>query len=251
MEFDPLRQWQALAALWSPAAPGAAGFGPFAAAAEQFNAAAASFLSAQARPPAAAAGTAAAAEAFQRFLREQFGTLAMPWSSAGRSEGSGPWGNGLEAMALGAGREHQQRLQRIAEAAAAIDAAQRRLQLLWSDALREAAAAYGKTLGASAPGDASPAALRALYDRWIECAEEAYARMAHSETYGDALAEYINAGSRWRADMQACVEQWARLLDLPTRAELNTLIERVNALEAAAKGARRSQRPRPRRPRKS
>ena len=81
-----------------------------------------------------------------------------------------------------------------------------------------------------------------LYDRWIDCAEEAYGRMAHSEAYGDALAEYVNAGSRWRADMQACVEQWAKLLDLPTRAELNTLIERVSALETAAKGARRPRR---------
>ena len=242
MEFDPFHQWQALAALWSPAAPGAAGFGSFAAAAEQFNAAAASFLSAQARPPAAVAGAATAAEAFQRLLREQFGTLAMPWSSVGRSAGSAPRGEGPDTLALGAGREHQQRLQRIAEAAAAIEAAQRRLQLLWSDALREAAATYGKALGASPAGDATPAALRALYDRWIDCAEEAYGRMAHSEAYGDALAEYVNAGSRWRADMQACVEQWAKLLDLPTRAELNTLIERVSALETAAKGARRPRR---------
>jgi hypothetical protein len=241
MEFDPFRQWQqALAGLWAPAPPGPAGFGSFAAAAEQFNAAAASFLSSQARAPVPAAG-AAAIEAFQRFLREQFGALRMPWSVAGRA-GFGPGPSaGPDVLALGAGREGQQRLQRIAEAAAAIEAAQRRLQLLWADALREAADAYCKGLVTSV-GDATPEALQGLYDRWIDCAEEAYARMAHSETYANALADYVNAGSRWRAEMQGCFEQWAKVLDLPTRAEVNTLLERVNALEAAARRPRRSRR---------
>lgn len=247
MEFDPLRQWQALAGLWSPAAASPAGLGSFAAAAEQFNAAAAAFLSAQAQAPAAAAATASAADSFQRFLREQFGALMMPWSIPGRPDsGPGPAGRGPEGLALGAGREQQQRLQRLTEAAAAIDAAQRRLQLLWADALREAASAYGAQLAAAGPADASPQVVRVLYDRWIDCAEQAYARMAHGQAYATALADYVNAGSRWRAQMQACLEQWARLLDLPTRAELNTLIERLNALETAARHA-----PRPRRSRKS
>ena len=225
MSFDPFRQWQTLAGIWPQRDTSTSTAGSWADLAERFNAAAGAFLSSQ-RPG------APAAEAFGRFLREQFSTLSMPWSAATPSAGA------ADALALGATREYQQRLQRIAQAAEGIDAAQRRLQLLWADALRDAASAYCAELSPTAAGDAGPEALRALYDRWIECAEQAYARMAHGQAYCDALADYVNAGSRWRAEMQASLEQWAKLLDLPTRSEINTLIQRLHALEAA-------QRPRP------
>jgi hypothetical protein len=112
---------------------------------------------------------------------------------------------------------------------------------LWSDALRDAALTFAARVEphnpsaakGSVPGGEPPGAeaLRALYDSWIDCAEEAYARMAHSESFSSSLADFLNAGSAWRKESQANVELWAKALDLPTRSELNTLMRRVNSLE--------------------
>jgi class III poly(R)-hydroxyalkanoic acid synthase PhaE subunit len=128
-------------------------------------------------------------------------------------------------------REHQERAQRAAQAWRGMDDAQRRLQRLWSDTLREAASAFIARLGAAQSAPLTPDALNRLYDSWIDCAEEAYARTAHSEAFCDALADYVNASSHWRRESNAGAEFWAKLLDLPTRNEINTLAQRLRALE--------------------
>lgn len=256
MSFDPWGAWQAAAALWAPpgampgagfapgagSAGGASGAAAFAQLAERFQAATRTFLaSAAAGAPGAAGSGAGAAEDFTRFLREQFAPLRMPWSFDARGFGAGAasagaagaGGAGAPGWAIGAGREHQERLARLSAAWTRVLEAQRRLELLWSDALREAASTYTQQVAAAPPQEPSAESLQGLYDRWIDCAEDAYGRMAHSETYCDAFAEYVNAGSQWRNELQAGLEQWAKLLDLPTRSELNTLEQRVRELERA------------------
>jgi len=89
----------------------------------------------------------------------------------------------------------------------------------WGDALREAAAAFAARLGPAPPPAVSPEALRKLYDAWIDCAEDAYARAAHSESFCNALAEYVNASSEWRRDLQAGLEHSAKFFDCPRAAK--------------------------------
>ena len=241
MEHELWRQWQALAALAAGAAagrgaaagPGAAaaggfGFAPFIDAAERFASATRSFRDSSASGSAPAA--AAAAQTFSNFLRDQFvDFFKMPWGAA---PVTGPdLAREPELPALGLTREHQQRAQRAAQAWRDMEDAQRRLQRLWSDTLREAAAAFVARLGAPQPTALTPDALNRLYDTWIDCAEEAYAQTAHSEPFCNALADYLNASSQWRRESNAGAELWAKLLDLPTRHEVNTLAQRLRALE--------------------
>jgi hypothetical protein len=136
-----------------------------------------------------------------------------------------------DAPALGATREHQQRWQRMSDAWAAIDDAQRRLQRLWSDALRDAAAAFTAGLVQSPPIDMSAASMHKLYDGWINCAEDAYGRVAHAEPFCSALADFMNASGRWRREAQSNMEYVVKLLDLPTRSEINSLMQRLKAME--------------------
>jgi len=253
MADDLWRQWQAFAGLWAPGAPGVlgapagpagdAGFGfaPFIDAAERFKKAAQTLLAGAAAGPGAAAQ---AAQNFSDFLRDEFAGARPPWN-AGFGPGAGP-GAGAAAphaslsdwAALGPMREHQQRWQRMTEAARRIDDAQRRLQRLWSDALRQAAADFAARLQPPASGAAPDAeALRKLYDTWIDCAEDAYARIAHSEAFCNAQAELVNAGSQWRQELQAGIEHWAKLLDLPTRSEINTLSLRLRSIEEQLRAA--------------
>ena len=240
MQDELWRQWQGFAALWNPVTPGAHsssagegnfGFKPFVDAAERFKTAAQSFLAtaASGSPPAAAE----AAQKFGDFLRDQFADARLPWNApmgagAGNSAQQPSWS---DWPALGPMREHQQRWQRMAEAGRRVDEAQRRLQRLWSDALRQAAVDFAARLRAPLPGLADPEPMRKLYDSWIDCAEDAYARIAHGEAFCTAQAELVNAGSEWRQELRGGIEHWAKLLDLPTRSEINTLVQRLRSVE--------------------
>jgi hypothetical protein len=240
------RQWQAFAALCTQAQPGgqagsagegSLGFAPFIDAAERFKAAAQGFLAAAGSGSAPAA--AEAAQKFGDFLRDQFADARLPWN-AGFGAGGGDrtqQASWTDWPALGPMREHQQRWQRMAEAGRRVDDAQRRLQRLWSDALRQAAADFAARLKPPLPDAADPEALRKLYNTWIDCAEDAYARSAHSEAFCDAQAELVNAGSQWRQELQAGIEQWAKLLDMPTRSEINTLAQRLRTIEQRLRAA--------------
>jgi len=236
MEHDLWRQWQAFAALATPSAaagpgsapPGGFGFAPFVDAAERFAAATRSFRDSSVGGSATA--VAAAAQTFSDFLRDQYADVfKMPWSAAPLA--GADLAPAVELPALGLTREHQQRAQRAAQAWRDMEDAQRRLQRLWADTLREAAAAFVARLEAPQSTALTPDALNRLYDTWIDCAEEAYARTAHSEPFCSAIADYVNASSQWRRESNAGAELWAKLLDLPTRHEVNTLAQRLRALE--------------------
>ena len=151
---------------------------------------------------------AAAAERTRNFgeaLRDLFAECPLRFApELGAGIGSqaaqpGTW----DAPALGATREHQLRWQRMSEAWASVDEAQRRLQRLWSDALRDAAAAFTDRLAQQPPIDMGAGSVQKLYDGWIDCAEDAYGRIAHSEPFCSALADLMNASSHWRREAQA------------------------------------------------
>jgi hypothetical protein len=254
---DPWQQWQAFAALFTPGAPtpqagaaraNTASSAPFADVAERFSAAARAYLEGATSASASASSPSPneGARVFSDQLREIFADFQLPWSTgvgANGSFGSASPPFSPNAPALGASREHQQRWQRIADAWRRLDDAQRRLQRLGTDALREAAAAFAARLGPAPPPAVSPEALRKLYDAWIDCAEDAYARAAHSESFCNALAEYVNASSEWRRDLQAGIEHSAKFFDLPTRSEINTLNLRVKSLEEELRAAREIRKP--------
>jgi hypothetical protein len=254
MDADPWQMWRDWAARAAASftsgstiaaglgPPGGAAFAPWTASFEQFATEARSYLEQLARTsqgsaPAtgAAASGSAMAEAARRFadeLRQQF-ERALPMLASLTVPGVSSMTGTMGAPALGPLREHQQRAERLMQAAARTQEAQQRLQRLWSDALRDAAASFTSKLIAAPPAGADSAGLRALYDAWIDCAEQAYARIAHGKEFCEALALLINSMSAGRHEMQAGLEAWAKSLDLPTRSELNSLNARLSALEAA------------------
>ena len=200
---------------------------------QAFNDAARSYLDSVAKPSAPSA-----AQRFSDFLREQFATFSQPWNATQPTPAPAAFPTGApEAPAFGATREHQQRAQRTAQALARMEAAQRRLQRLWSDVLRDASTKFVAQLTPMQPDSLTPQSLRKLYDGWIDCAEDAYARVAHAEAYCQAQAELANASSQWRLEHQANVEQWSKFLDLPTRSEINSLTRRLMAVEAQLRAA--------------
>jgi len=231
---DPWSQWKAFAAQTPHHA-----FTPFLDSAECFAGAARKYLETAAHPQT----TDEAARTFSHFLREQSMAFFQPPWSADATTGGAPWAAMLDAPALGLTREHQLRWQRTADAARRVAEAQRRLQCLWSDALRDAATAFAARvapsgIGTPRVGAPSVATLHSLYDSWIDCAEEAYAGTAHSDSFCNALADFVNASSQWRREFAASVEQWSKLTDLPTRSELNSLTLRLKSVEEQLRALR-------------
>ncbi len=84
-----------------------------------------------------------------------------------------------------------------------------------------------KRLDEAPPAHKSPAD---LYDAWIDCAEGTYAQAAHSERFARLLAELCNISSAFKVERGKLTEQIARHLDLPSRAEVDTLHRQVRAL---------------------
>jgi hypothetical protein len=110
--------------------------------------------------------------------------------------------------------------------------AQSRLQWLWFDTLATAADAFSARIaGVAGATTTEPPTLRRLYDTWIDCAEAAYAETVHGEAFCTALADFVNAGSAWRAEAAAGLELTAKIWDLPTRSELDSLNRRLAAIE--------------------
>jgi hypothetical protein len=68
---------------------------------------------------------------------------------------------------------------------------------------------------------------RRLYDLWIEAGEQAFSRHALDESFGRVQGELVNAGLRVRLAQQTIAEQFLKSLDLPTRAELNSVHKRL------------------------
>ena len=83
---------------------------------------------------------------------------------------------------------------------------------------------------------------RALFDLWIEAAEEAWAELAFTDEYRKAYGEMTNAMMRVRLGLQGEVERMSALLGMPGRTEVDALARKVAELERAQYQARRAAR---------
>ncbi|HYM33981.1 MAG TPA: poly(R)-hydroxyalkanoic acid synthase subunit PhaE [Steroidobacteraceae bacterium] len=136
----------------------------------------------------------------------------------------------LDLAPIGYFREHHAQAQELAHAldeyrrvAAQMSGAIVRIH---AEALERLAA---KTQELAAAGN-SVTDTRRLYDLWIECGEQAFAREARGEAFGRLQGKLVNAGTRVRAAQQTIAESFLKSLDLPTRAELNSVHKRLKEM---------------------
>lgn len=159
---------------------------------------------------------------------------ASPYLDATLREGKA-W---LGLPAFGVGREHQERLQQLAQAQLEYQQANSAYNALMLKASQSAFEIFeDKLVEHEEPGRQieSP---RALFDLWVDAAEEAYAEIALSQEFRKVYAELANAQMRLRAGIQAQIEQASRLFDLPTRSELDGAHRKIVELERAVRRLR-------------
>ncbi|MBZ0222551.1 MAG: class III poly(R)-hydroxyalkanoic acid synthase subunit PhaE [Dokdonella sp.] len=80
--------------------------------------------------------------------------------------------------------------------------------------------------------------LRALYDLWVDAIEEAYADIALSQEYREVYGDLVNAQMRVRSHVQKEVERLSSDMGVPTRSEIDSIGERLQALRREVRGLR-------------
>lgn len=132
--------------------------------------------------------------------------------------------------AFGPGREQQERDQALAKAWSELHTRQMRYQALLAKAARMGVDRLESRLAERAEPGRQIEQMRELYNLWIDAAEEAYKEVALSPQWRQAYGNLVNAQMQVRAKMQDRVEHLAREWGMPTRSEVDTLGQRLQAL---------------------
>ncbi|WP_327477709.1 poly(R)-hydroxyalkanoic acid synthase subunit PhaE [Frateuria sp.] len=133
----------------------------------------------------------------------------------------------LDTPAFGYNREQQAQQQALMRALLDHQQASARYHELLARAQAQGAERMQRKL--AEPGF-QVASLKAMYDLWVDAAEEAYAQIALSDEFREAYAAQGNTQMRVRQLQQQQMEQWCREAGLPTRSEVATLGQRVQEL---------------------
>ena len=90
----------------------------------------------------------------------------------------------------------------------------------------------------------APLGGRAIYDLWIDCCEEQYARTVMTEEYAKLQGKMINAALAIQQTQRQIAEGVQKAQDGPSRSEFDTLQQRLQDVEAELDRLRRESKPR-------
>lgn len=177
-----------------------------------------------------AAGAAAFAPPFAA-VADAFGEAMRPRSGLGELK------NWLNLPAFGPMREHQEHYRNSALAWIDYQEQLRRYNGLMMKAARRGFELFeGKLSEREQPGRQIDS-LRGLYDLWVDAAEEGYAEIALSGEFREAYGALVNAQMRVRSQLAKDVERVSAELGMPTRSEVDSIGERLQALRREVRAA--------------
>lgn len=152
----------------------------------------------------------------------------MPPMGAG-NEGFDEWARvaneALSMPAFGVTREQQEEQQALLRAWIDYAGHYQRYQALLQGIYERAAVTLRDQ-----PAPTDTESMRSVYDRWVNLAEEGYAQVALSEEFREIYAALVNAQMRLKLLQQRQVERAAVQMGMPTRKEVDSLGERLQAI---------------------
>jgi polyhydroxyalkanoate synthase subunit PhaE len=252
----PQDPWQAAMESWSQLAGGGRSRNDAGDAIERFSAQARQWFATMQQVAGQFAGRSASAEEIAGAWKQAMGGGGNPFASlftemTGRGqsgfeqwyEQAAPMLNGMlgglrqEGMswlrmpAFGHNREQQERWQALAEAQLELQQKNDAHSALMLEAGRNAFDRFERKLAErSEPGRQLQSA-RALFDLWIDAAEEAYAEIALSPGFRKVYGELVNAQMRVRAGIQNEVERMCGMFGMPGRSEVDSAHRKIAELE--------------------
>lgn len=153
----------------------------------------------------------------------------FPWGIPGAAVGGAVPGF-RDLPGIGPLREQQAAAQELAAALAEVERLSLEMTRVMAKVHADALDLLAR-LTAERANEGHPVAdAKALYDLWVECGEATYAKVAHSDAYCRLQADLCNAAIRFQSVERSQMERWLKLLDLPTRSEVNTLNLRIREL---------------------
>jgi class III poly(R)-hydroxyalkanoic acid synthase PhaE subunit len=137
----------------------------------------------------------------------------------------------LSLPAFGLAREHQERAQQLAQAQLDYQERNNDYLGLLSRAGQDAFSRFESKLAEhSEPGRQIESA-RALFDLWIDAAEEAWAAIALTSEYREIYGRLVNSQMLLRSRVQREIEVAAGVFGLPTRSEIDASHRKLAAVE--------------------
>lgn len=142
---------------------------------------------------------------------------------------------------FGLSREHQERWQQLAQAYKDYQHQVGQYDQLMLQVAQDAFARFERKLEEHAEPGRQLQNARALFDLWIDAAEEAYAQVAMSDDFRHAYGGMANAQARLRLGVQREVEQVCTQFGMPTRTEVDSAHRKIVELERALRKLTRAQ----------
>ena len=137
---------------------------------------------------------------------EQWSEAAKPYLQGMRAEAMGS----LNTPTFGFTREHQERLQDLAKAQLDFQDGMSAYNALMGDISKEAYSRFESKLAEREEPGRQISSARALFDLWVDAAEEAFAGAALSPEYRKVYGAMVNAQMRLRSGVQGMAEQAER-----------------------------------------
>lgn len=141
----------------------------------------------------------------------------------------------LDLPAFGYAREHQERYQQAAKAWLDYQHETNRYNALIARASQRAFEVFEDKLSEHAEPGRQIDSVRGLYNLWVDAAEDAYAEVALSAEFREVYGALVNAQMQVRQGVQREVERLSNDLGMPTRTEVDTLGQRLQALRRDAR----------------
>ena len=162
---------------------------------------------------------------------DQLAPTFAPFLAQAKQEGMS-W---LQMPAFGYMREHQEHYQKSAAAFVEYQSAVGKYNELILKASQRGFEIFQDKLAAREEPGRQIDSPRALYDLWVDAAEEAYQQIALSEEFRTVYGDVVNAQMRVRSQIQQEVERVGVDLGMPTRSELNSVHKRLHELRRAGR----------------
>lgn len=137
----------------------------------------------------------------------------------------------LGLPAFGFAREHQERWQHLAQAQLDYQEKSNAYNALMAEATQLAFRRFEEKLAERSEPGRQLGSARALFDLWIDAAEDAYAEIALSPRFRETYGEFLNAQMKVRAGLQREVEQYCNQIGIPTRTEIDAAHRKIVQLE--------------------
>ena len=132
---------------------------------------------------------------------------------------------------FGLTREHQQRWQHLVQAQLDHQQHSKAYQDLMAEAGKKAFERFEHKLATHSEPGRQIGSARALFDLWIDAAEEAYAEIALSSKFREVYGEFVNSQMRVRAAVQHEIEETCGLFGIPGRTEVDGAHRKIVQLE--------------------